>query len=104
MGRPFTNPVHLSTLRCAVGLHFARKPVWRYAGVVRYRDGGGLTAAERDRLEQVRLAAESAKRLWVSRTSANWWRRALVTGGREALASKGAGGAGCKLSAVSWPR
>jgi hypothetical protein len=29
----------------------------RYAGVVRYPDGGGLTAAERARREQVRLAA-----------------------------------------------
>ncbi len=30
--------------------------------------------------------------------SANRWRRALAAGGREALASKGAGGAKCKLS------
>jgi hypothetical protein len=34
----------------------------------------------------------------VSRMSANRWRRALAAGGREALASKGAGGARCKLS------
>ena len=30
----------------------------RYAGVMRYPDGGGLTAQERARHEQVRLAAE----------------------------------------------
>ena len=29
-----------------------------YSGVTRYPDGGGLTAAERARREQVRLAAE----------------------------------------------
>jgi transposase len=78
---------------------------------MRYPDGGGLTAAERVRREQVRLAAagmfeagasdrEVARRLRVSRMSANRWRRALAAGGREALASKGAGGAKCKLSAA----
>jgi len=40
---------------------------------------------------------EVARRLRVSRMSANRWRRALAAGGREALASKGAGGAKCKL-------
>ena len=81
----------------------------RYAGVMRYPDGGGLTARERARREQVRLAAaaligagagdrEVAKRLRVSRMSVNRWRRALATGGRAALASKGAGGAQCKLT------
>ena len=76
---------------------------------MRYPDGGGLTAAERGRREQVRLAAaemieagasdrEIARRLRVSRMSANRWRRALTSGGREALASKGAGGALCKLT------
>jgi transposase len=83
----------------------------RYAGDMRYPDGGGLTAAERDRREQVRLAAaemieagasdrEIARRFRVSRMSANRWRRALAAGGREALASKGAGGAQCKLTAA----
>lgn len=78
-------------------------------GVMRYADGGGLTAAERARREQVRLEAaelieggagdaEVARRLRVSRMSANRWRRALAAGGREALASKGAGGAKCKLT------
>ncbi len=76
---------------------------------MRYPDGGGLTAAERARREQVRLAAaemiedgasdrEVARRFRVSRMSANRWRRALARGGRAALASKGAGGAQCKLT------
>ena len=34
----------------------------------------------------------------MSRMSANRWRRALAAGGREALASKGAAGAKCKLT------
>jgi transposase len=83
----------------------------RYAGVVRYPDGGGLTAEERARRELVRLAAaeligagasdrEVARRLRVSRMSANRWRRALAAGGRPALASKGPGGARCRLSAA----
>lgn len=77
-----------------------------YAGCMRYPDGGGLDAAERER---VRLAAaemieagagdqEIAKRFRVSRMSVNRWRRALASGGREALASKGAGGAKYKLT------
>jgi transposase len=76
---------------------------------MRYPDGGGLTAAERARREQVRLAAaeligagaddpEVARRFRVSRMSANRWRRALAAGGKAALASKGAGGARCKLT------
>src|SRR6266487_2730125 len=76
---------------------------------MRYPDGGGLDAAERARRERVRLAAaemieagagdrEVAKRFRVSRMSVNRWRRALAAGGREALASRGAGGAKCKLS------
>jgi transposase len=82
---------------------------WAYAGVMRYPDGGGLTAEQRARREKVRLEAaemieagatdpEVARRFRVSRMSANRWRRALAAGGREALASKGAGGAKCKLS------
>ena len=76
---------------------------------MRYPDGGGLYAAERARRERVRLAAaelieagasdrEVARRFRVSRMSANRWRRALAGGGRGALASKGAGGAKCKLT------
>ena len=60
-----------------------------YAGVMRYPDGGGLTAAERARREQVRLAAADlieagasdrvvAGRFRVSRMSANRWGRALA--------------------------
>ena len=81
----------------------------RYAGGMRYGEGGGLTAAERARREQVRLAAadqiesgasdrEVAKQFRVSRMSVNRWRRALAAGGRAALASKGPGGGPCKLS------
>jgi transposase len=77
---------------------------------MRYPEGGGLDAAERARREKVRLAAaelieagasdrEIAKRFRVSRMSVNRWRRDLAAGGREALASKGAGGARCKLTA-----
>jgi putative transposase len=76
---------------------------------MRYPDGGGLTAEERARREQVRLAAaelieagasdrEIARRFRVSRMSANRWRRALAAGGKQALASRGAGGARCKLT------
>ena len=83
----------------------------RYAGSMRYPDGGGLTAAERARREQVRLAAaelieagasdrEVARRFRVTRMSANRWRRALAAGGRAALASKGPGGGPCKLTAA----
>jgi len=76
---------------------------------MRYPDGGGLDAAERARREKVRLEAadlieagasdrEIARHFRVSRMSVNRWRRALASGGRQALASKGAGGAQCKLS------
>jgi transposase len=81
----------------------------RYAGGMRYGEGGGLDAAERARRERVRLAAadlieagasdrEVARHFRVSRMSANRWRRALAAGGRAALVSKGAGGARCKLT------
>jgi transposase len=75
---------------------------------MRYSDGGGLTATERDAREQVRFeavrmlwqglsAAEVARRLRVTRVSVNRWRRAVTEGGLTALASKGPGGAQCRL-------
>ena len=71
----------------------------------------GRDAAERARREKVRLAAaemtgagasdgEVARRFRVSRMPVNRWRRALAAGGRAALASRGAGGAKCKLTAA----
>ena len=76
---------------------------------MRYPDGGGLDVVERARRERVRLDAaeminagaserEVARQFRVSRMSANRWRRNLAAGGRAALASKGAGGARCKLT------
>ncbi|WP_256923318.1 helix-turn-helix domain-containing protein [Streptomyces sp. 13-12-16] len=66
---------------------------------MRYPDGGGLTADERDRREQVRFAAadlieagaserEVARRFGVTRMSANRWGRALVSGGRQGWCPK----------------
>ena len=76
---------------------------------MRYPEGGGLDAEERARRERVRLDAaqwieegasdrEVAVRFRVTRMSANRWRRALAAGGRPALASRGPGGARCRLS------
>jgi putative transposase len=76
---------------------------------MRYAQGGGLTAVDCARREQVRLEAaawieegatdrEVAARFRVTRMSANRWRRALAAGGRSALASKGPGGARCRLT------
>jgi transposase len=71
---------------------------------MRYAQGGGLDAAARARRERVRMAAaqfiaagesdeQVARRFRVTKMSAGRWRRAIESGGREALASKGAGGA-----------
>jgi transposase len=82
---------------------------------MRYPDGGGLTADERARREQVRLAGaelieagasdrEVARRF---RVSANRWRRLLAAGGRAGLASRGRAGPGAscpRRSCVSWRR
>ena len=76
---------------------------------MRYPDGGGLTAAGRVRRERVRLqaaqmyeqdvsAVQVAHRLRVSTKSAYQWRRRWRAGGGAALASKGAGGAVCRLN------
>ena len=77
-------------------------------------DGGGAGPPEQVRLaaaEMIKADAsdqEVAKRFRVSRMSANRWRRSLAAGGQEALASKGAGGARCKLTprprSPSWRR
>jgi transposase len=67
---------------------------------MRYAQGGGLTAEQRAKREQVRLRAaelfargctdaQVAKELRVSRMSANRWHRAWTRGGNTALASKG---------------
>ena len=80
-----------------------------YTGVMRYPDGGGLSARGRARRERVRLqaagmfeqqlpAAEVAARLRVSTKSVYAWRRAWTAGGRAALASRGPGGTVCKLT------
>ena len=77
---------------------------------MRYPDGGGLTAPERARRERVRLQAadlfeqamavgEVARRLRVSPKSVYAWQRAWREGGAEALTSRGAGGAQCRLDA-----
>jgi hypothetical protein len=82
-----------------------------YAGVVRYPDGGGLTA-ERVRREQVRLAAAelieagASDREVASASGCRGCRRTggggrWPPGGRAALASKGAGGARCATATAS---
>src|SRR3954451_19289462 len=81
----------------------------RYAISMRYAQGGGLTAEDCARREQVRLEAaawieegatdrEMAARFRVTRMSANRWRHALAACGRAALASKGPCGARCRLT------
>ena len=84
-------------------------------GITRYPDGGGLSAAGRVRREEVRLQAaewfaegmeppEVARRLRVSPNSAYAWRRRWRAGGEAALASKGPGGAVCRLSGAQLAR
>ncbi len=82
---------------------------------MKYPDGGGLTAAGRARREQVRLAAvqlfeqdlkpaQVAHELRVSTKSAYQWRRRWRAGGAAVLASKGPGGAVCRLSPAQLAR
>jgi transposase len=74
-----------------------------YAGVMRYPDGGGLTAKQRAQREQVRLQAAEmftqgvapplvAKALRVSRKSAYAWHAEWRDGGVGTLRSKGPSG------------
>ena len=76
---------------------------------MRYPDGGGLTAEGRARREKVRLQAaqmfeqdmdpvQVAGCLRVSTKSSYQWRRRWRAGGAAALASRGPGGAACRLS------
>jgi transposase len=75
---------------------------------MRYPDGGGLSAEGRARREKLRLQAaqmfrqgikpvQVARSLRVSAKSAYQWRRCWRAGGEAALASKGPGGAACRL-------
>ncbi|BBJ37301.1 hypothetical protein SSPO_000190 [Streptomyces antimycoticus] len=75
---------------------------------MRYPDGGGLTAEQRKRREEVRMRAVGlfeegvevpciARELRVSEKSVYQWRRAWRTGGRESLCSKGPSGYDCRL-------
>ena len=76
---------------------------------MRYADGGGLTARGRAARERVRLQAtemfeqrlptgEIAAQLRVSPKSVRTWRRTWTAGGSPALASRGPGGAVCKIT------
>ena len=76
---------------------------------MRYAQGGGLTTAEREQRERLRLQsaelfaqgiapAEVARRYRVTRMSTNRWYRAWKSAGTKALASKGPGGEPCRLS------
>src|SRR3954468_20960240 len=82
-----------------------------YAIAMRYAQGGGLTAEECARRERVRLEAaagieegatdrEVDARFRVTRMPANRWRRGPARGGRPALASRGPGGAHCRLNSA----
>lgn len=76
---------------------------------VRYPDGGGLTAAQREQRERLRREAAGlfaagieppvvAVRLRVSRNAAYRWRRAWAAGGTDVLASKGPSGSLSRLT------
>jgi putative transposase len=78
---------------------------------MRYSDRGGLSPRARAGREAVRFEAaamfeadidvgEIARALAVTRKSVNTWKRAWRAGGVDALASKGPGGATCRLDEV----
>lgn len=86
-----------------------------YARCMRYPDGGGLTARQRAAREQVRYEAAElfaqdadpvaiARALRVSTKSVYAWRRAWRAGGVAGLASQGAGGYRCQLTAAQLGR
>ena len=87
---------------------------WRgYCGIMRYPDGGGAQARVRRELVRLQAAAwfaqgieapEVARRLRISPDSAYVWRRRWRAGGEAALASKGPGGAVCRLSEAQLAR
>ena len=61
------------TISIAGLLSLVIRRVVRYAGTMRYPDGGGLTAAERARREQVRLAAAEMIEAGASDRAAAQW-------------------------------
>lgn len=80
-----------------------------YLVLVRYGDGGGLTAEGRARREAVRLRAaglfaqevpvpEIAERLRVSHNAVYVWRRRWLAEGEAGLVSQGPSGSQCRLS------
>src|SRR4051794_41651244 len=82
---------------------------------MRYPDGGGLSPAARVRRETLRMQAarlfaedvapvQVAARLRVSTKSVYQWRRHWRTGGEQALASTGPGGAGRRLAGAQLAR
>jgi transposase len=82
---------------------------------MRYPDGGGRSAVGRARREKVRSQAAQmfeqglspvrvARALRVSAKSACQWRRRWRAGGEAALASKGPGGAVCRLNEAQLER
>ena len=85
------------------------EPCVGYARGMRYGEGGGLTADQRVKREQVRMAAagmfaegatnpQVVRAFRVSAMSVSRCRRAYDAGGTAALVSKGPGGTGCKLT------
>src|ERR1051326_5756428 len=68
---------------------------------MRYPDKGGLSMRARaERFGRGDDVGEIARELSVTRKSVNEWKRAWRADGVEALASKGPGGATCRLSEV----
>lgn len=78
---------------------------------MRYAQGGGLGVRARAKREMLRFVAaemlaagvatgEVAARLRVTPRSVRRWRRDLRCGGQDALVSRGAGGARCRLTGV----